>query len=117
MIRMRSLALCVALAAFPTAALAQTPEAVTSPAPAPSAAATVPTPPPSVNLPMPRHSCPTVIAGMHLKKSTPLNADSLGLMYASALKLNGVVGQKKIALSQLIQAYSDTLGCFVTIKK
>jgi hypothetical protein len=72
-----------------------------------------PTPPPmSVNLPLPTRECKELITGNNIKV---VNADSLGLMYASALKLNGVVKDNKVTASMMIQSFSDVMGCFIKV--
>jgi len=80
---------------------------VASPAPSPTSS-----PGMTIALPPPTHGCKAVV-DMAKVRGKKFNADTLGQMYAGALKLNGVVGTERISAQQLIVAYSDFIYCFV----
>jgi hypothetical protein len=67
-----------------------------------------------INLPPPQHTCRAVVAKADLyeKKITPY---SIGDLYTAALLLTGVTDAKEMTLGQMIQAYSDMMGCFVAV--
>ena len=61
----------------------------------------------SINLPLPRHKCP-------MKSGTIVNADSIGKGFIKALKENDVVGHNRVTAMQMVQSFSDVMGCFIS---
>ena len=114
--KVRAIIASIILMAMPLRAIAD-PVASPSPLPVVSASPSVMASPVAsngVNLPLPKHSCKELVSKAFPSGKAVLNADNLGKLYASGLKLNGVVGGAKVSVEQLIQGYSDAMGCFIT---
>ena len=75
----------------------------------------------SVNLPDPKYSCAQLLAAASNRYHTdrfPKNSETIGKLYATAIRLeahNGHVDDfPHMNLAQLVAAYSDVMGCFVS---
>lgn len=77
----------------------------------------MPTPPP-VNLPLPTHSCAFIVGAAQVG-ARPVSPDTLGALYAAAIRAQGIgdAPGQKITQWQLIEAFSDFLGCFTAPAK
>lgn len=81
-----------------------------------------PVAPVAVNLPDPQHPCAQLLklAGREYHTDRfPKDAETIGKLYHVAIDLNGTPPGapdtfENISLTQLIQAYSDLMGCFVS---
>lgn len=75
----------------------------------------------SVNLPDPQYSCGNLLAAASKRYHTdrfPKNSETIGKLYATAIRLESQKGAvddfSHTNLAQLVAAYSDVMGCFVS---
>lgn len=75
----------------------------------------------SVNLPDPKYSCGHLLAAASKRYHTnrfPKNSETIGKLYATAIRLESQSGHvddfSHMDLQQLVAAYSDVMGCFVS---
>ena len=79
----------------------------------------------SVNLPFPKHACGELLAAASRRYHVdrfPKDSETIGKLYSSAINLNANRRSDKspkdsfddFSLQQLIQSYSDLMGCFVS---
>ena len=65
-----------------------------------------------INLPLPIHSCPFLVGASGLQGRV-IDTEALGHLYATALRAQGVGDHSPVTSAQLVQAFSDFMGCFV----